>query len=211
MKDYSAYWIATLIRGIVAILAGTAVLFIPQVAWSVFLIPFTIVTTILCLAAYGILDSAVVLATSFTLPGARFAGWALALQGICGFIIGILLFTLVSVRINLSWFIYLAAMQASGAAATEWIVARRTALHHRTKWCYASCIVAAVSAVALVSGRHLDPHELAWLIYGYLGVFGFALVILASRMLFADRQALREEKLKLQALAASSLLDSRFG
>ena len=202
MKDYSAYWVATLIRGLLAIIAGTAVLFIPEVAWSMFLIPFTIVTSILCLAAYGIIDSAVVVTTSFALPPSRYAGRALAMQGIIGLVIGVLLFTLVTVHIHLSWFIYLAAAQAMGAALSEFMVARKTAHHHDTRWCYASSFIAAISAIALLCGRDLDPRELAWLIYGYLGVFGFTLLILASRMLFAGREARQEKQMKLTAHAA---------
>ena len=94
---------------------------------------------------------------------------------------------LVCDRIDLHWFLYLAAIQAAGAAVTEFIVARGTSLHHEAKWCYASAAIAAVSASALLFGWNLSPRGLAWLIYGYLAIFGFNLFALSARMLFAER------------------------
>ena len=44
--------------------------------------------------------------------------------------------------------------------------------------------------LALLFGKNLSPRELAWLLYGYLGVFGFNLFALSSRMLFAERELL---------------------
>ena len=64
MKTYSEYWTATLVRGIVAIVAGTGVLFLPEMASTILLRPFGVVIAILCLAAYGVVDSAIVLATA---------------------------------------------------------------------------------------------------------------------------------------------------
>jgi hypothetical protein len=88
------------------------------------------------------------------------------------------------------WFLYLAAMQAASAAAAEWVVARGTSAHHGAKWCYASATVAGVSAIALLFGRGLSPRELAWLLYGYLVIFGFNQFALSARMLFAERKLL---------------------
>ena len=115
---------------------------------------------------------------------------ALRMQGICGAAIGILLFALVSDRVELHWYLYLAAAQAATAAITEFIVARGTSAHHDAKWCYASAGVAAISSIALLFGKNLSPRELAWLLYGYLGVFGFNLFALSARMLFTERELL---------------------
>ena len=57
-----------MIRGLLAILAGTGVLFIPEMASTILLLPFAIATSILCLAAYGTIDSAIVFTTSFPIP-----------------------------------------------------------------------------------------------------------------------------------------------
>lgn len=68
MKAYSEYWAATLIRGLLAVVAGTGVLFIPEMASTILLLPFAVVISILCLAAYGMIDSAIILTTSFMIP-----------------------------------------------------------------------------------------------------------------------------------------------
>lgn len=194
MKAYSEYWVATMIRGLLAILAGTGVLFIPEMASTILLLPFAIATSILCLAAYGTIDSAIVFTTSFLIPPQRPGRLALRAQGVCGAIIGVMLFALVFDRVSLPWFLYLASVQAAGTAISEFIVARGTSVHHGAKWCYASAFVAALSAIALLFGANLNPRELAWLIYGYLAVFGFNLFALSTRMLFAERELLHTAK-----------------
>jgi hypothetical protein len=180
-----------MVRGLLAILGGTAVLVIPEMASTILLRPFAIVISILCLAAYGIVDSAIVLTTGFMIPRRRPGRVALKVQGIGGVVIGILLLAIVYTRIDLHWFLYLAAIQAAAMAVTEFIVARGTSIHHGARWCYASSAVAAISSIALLFGGYLGPRELAWLIYGYLGVFGFNLFTLSARMLFAERDLLR--------------------
>ena len=187
MKTYSEYWTATLVRGIVAIVAGTGVLFLPEMASTILLRPFGVVIAILCLAAYGVVDSAIVLATSFMIRHDQPGRVALRIQGLAGATIGILLFALVYNRIDLQWFIYLAALHALSAAMVEFVVAKETSKHHGANWCYAASAIAAVSAFALVVGRNGGPRELTWLLFAYLGVFGFNLFALASRMLFAER------------------------
>ncbi|MDQ2946506.1 MAG: hypothetical protein M3Y27_11275 [Acidobacteriota bacterium] len=191
MESYTHYWAATLFRGFLAIIAGIAVLFIPEMAANILLLPFALAISILCLAAYGIVDSAIVLSTGFMIPHQQPGRIALRAQGICGAVVGILLFVLVYDRIDLHWFLYLAAIQAAGAAVTEFIVARGTSLNHGAKWCYASAAIAAVSAIALLFGWNLSPRELTWLIYGYLAIFGFNLFALSARMLFAERNVTR--------------------
>jgi len=187
MKAYSEYWATTMIRGLLAILAGTGVLFIPEMASTILLLPFAVAISILCLAAYGAIDSALVFTTSFMIPHQQPGRFALRIQGICGAVIGVLLFALVYDHVELHWFLYLASVQAAGVAVTEFIVARGTSAHHGANWCYAAAGVAAISAIALLFGGDLSPRELAWLIYGYLGVFGFNLFGLSARMLFAER------------------------
>ena len=71
---------------------------------------------------------------------------------------------------------------------TEFVVARETSGYHVARWCYVSAAAVDVSAVALLFGRNLGPLEVAWLLYGYLGLFGFNLFALSARMLFAARE-----------------------
>jgi hypothetical protein len=190
MKAYSEYWTATMMRGLLAITASTAVLVIPEMASTILLRPFAIVISIICLAAYGTIDSAIVFTASFMIPRQQPGKLALRIQGLCGAVIGVVLFALVSDRVSLHWFLYLAAIQAAGVAAAEFVVAKGTSARHGAKWCFASAGIAAISAIALLLGRNLDPRELAWLIYGYLGVFGFNLFGLSARMLFAEQESL---------------------
>ena len=188
MRSYTEYWAATMIRGLLAILAGTGILFFPAMAETLLLLPFAILLSILCLATYGTIDSAIVLTTSFMVSHRQPGRLALRVQGICGAVIGVLLFALVYDRFDVHWFLYLASVQAATTAVTEFVVARETAAHHAALWCYVSAVVAGVSAVALLFGRNLSPRELAWLLYGYLGLFGFNLFALSARMLFATRE-----------------------
>ena len=192
LKSYTEYWAATMVRGLLAIVAAMAVLVIPEMAATVLLRPFAVVMSICTLAAYATMDSAVVLVSSFMIPKHKPGAIALRLQGVCGAIIGALLFSLIYKQVNMQWFLYLAALQAASLAVTEFIVAKGTSEHHDARWCYAAATIAALSAVALVCGANLPPRQLAWLIYGYLGVFGFNLFVLSARMLFAERQAVGE-------------------
>jgi len=190
VKTYSEYWTATLVRGVVAIIAGTGIIFLPEMASTILLRPFGVVIAILCLAAYGVVDSAIVLATSFVIRKDQPGRVAMRIQGLAGATIGILLFALVYNRIDLQWFIYLAALHAAAAAAVEFVVARGTSQHHGASWCYAASAIAAVSAIGLLLGRDGGPHELTWLLFAYLCVFGFNLFALSARMLFAERTVL---------------------
>jgi hypothetical protein len=192
VKSYTEYWAATMVRGLLAIVAAMAVLVIPEMASTILLRPFAVVMSICILAAYATMDSAVVLISSFMIPKHRPGAIALRLQGVCGAVIGALLFSLIYRQVNLQWFLYLAALQAASLAVTEFIVAKGTSAQHGARWCYAAAAIAALSAVALVCGANLPPRRLAWLIYGYLGVFGFNLFVLSARMLFAERHAIRE-------------------
>jgi uncharacterized membrane protein HdeD (DUF308 family) len=190
MRAYSEYWATTMMRGFVAIVAGTGVLFIPEMASTILLRPYAVGVSVLCLAAYGVIDSALLFTTSFMIPHEKPGRFALRIQGVCGALIGVLLFALVYDHVELQWFLYLAAIQAAGVAITEFIVAKGTSAHHGARWCYVSAGVAALSAVVLLLGRNLTARELAWLIYGYLGIFGFNLFGLSARMLFAERNLL---------------------
>jgi uncharacterized membrane protein HdeD (DUF308 family) len=204
MREYLEYWAATMFRGLLAMLAGTAVLVIPEMASTFLLLPFAVVVSVLCLAAYGTIDSAIVLVTSFMIPHQQPGRIALRLQGLGGTMIGILLFVLVYARFELHLFLYLAAIQALTTSVAEFIVARGTSAHHGSKWCYVSSAIAAISAICLVLGGSLGPRELAWLIYGYLGVFGFNLFVLAARMLFAERNLLHTSHLGTRLTASTT-------
>ena len=175
MDDYAEYWVATLLRGGVGIFAGLAVLVLPEMVTLVSLVPFAILISMMCLAMYMTVDSTIVLVTSFLLPDHRSERLALRLQGVLGAVCGISLFFLVYDGAQLRWFLYLAALQAACIAISEFIVAKGTSVRHGSSWCYASALIAAIASVALLLGRGLDPHDLVWLLFFYLGIFGFGL------------------------------------
>lgn len=201
MKTYTRYWVASMVRGLLALITGMAILFIPQMISLVFLLPFAVLISMLCLAAYGTIDSALVLATSFMVPQHGAGRIALKVQGIGGGILGILLFALVYDRAQFWWFIYFAAFQAAGAAVAEFVVAQKTSKHHGSRWCYLAGTVATIAAVALLFGQSLSPQGLAWLLFGYLGVFGSSLSALSARMLFAERDVPHDVSSRASALA----------
>lgn len=184
---YSKYWAAMMVRGFIALLAATAILFISGLAATLLLLPFAVVISILCLAAYGVLDSAVVIASSFMVPANRPGRLALRLQGILGVTLGVLMFSISYGRAMLYWFLYLAAAQAAAVAVAEFITARETSRHHESRWCYVSAGLALGSAIALLAARNLPHREMAWVIYGYLGLFGLNLVVLSAKMLFSEK------------------------
>ncbi len=188
MRPYTEYWIAMLIRGSVAVLAATAGLAVSGLAATILLLPLAIVISILCLAAYGVVDSAIVIASSFMIPVNRQGRLVLRLQGVVGVVIGILLFAIANNRVTLHWFLYLAAAQAAAVAVAETIAARETSVHYESKWCYASAAIAGLSAIALLSLGNLEHRSLAHVIYGYLGLFGLNQIALSAEMLFAKHR-----------------------
>lgn len=81
MRAYSEYWAATMIRSLLAVVAGTGVLFIPEIASTILLLPFAVAISILCLAACGTIDSAIILTTSFMIPRQQSGRLALRIRG----------------------------------------------------------------------------------------------------------------------------------
>lgn len=192
MKNDIHFWTATLGRGALALIVGSAVIVIPDMATTLLLLPFALVISILCLATYGVLDSALVFTTSF-MASSRRARVALRLQGMVGVICGIVLLAVVYDRIRLHWFLYLIAFQALCVAIAEFVVARHAFPRGTSAWNYAAAtvalvFVAAYTLVGIFFRETLLPREIAWLIYGYLVAFGLAECLTASRMLYADQK-----------------------
>jgi len=188
MNTYTRYWVVSMARGVVALLTGLAILVLPQMVSLVFLLPFAILLSMLCLAAYGAIDSLLLFISSFMVPHHPTGSFTLRVQGVVGAVCGVLLFFFVYDHAQLSWFLYLAAFQAAGIAVTECIVAMDTSVHHGSRWCFASALIAALSAIGLLFGRSMPPQSIAWVLFGYLGMLGFTLSLLSAKMLFAERQ-----------------------
>jgi hypothetical protein len=196
MKDDIHFWVATMIRGALALLAGSAVIVIPDMARTLLLLPFAVALSILCLAAYGVLDSAIIFVTSF-MTASPLARTALRMQGSLGVLVGVLLFAVIYDQVRLHWFLYLIAFQALLTAGAEFLVARHAFTHSTSSWNFAAAAVAFVffcayglAATLFVNG--LTPREIAWLIYGYLLGLGLAQCLTAARMLYADRLQVKQ-------------------
>lgn len=184
MTDYTAYWGATCVRGIIALIAGVVIVFCSALNATLLLLPLGIVISLLALAAYMVVDSAIVLASSFMLPHQHLGRVALRLQGAIGTVIGIGCF--IASQSEVKWFLYLAALQAFCVAVTEYFSARDTAAYHSSNWCYASSIIAGISCMVLLTFHHATGHLLSWLLYSYLWSFGLNLFVLSCHMLFEE-------------------------
>ncbi len=193
MKNDIHFWAATLIRGILALVVGSAAMVIPDMAKTLLLLPFAIVISILCLGCYGVIDSAIVFVSSFMVATSR-ARIALRLQGAMGAMVGVLLLSVAYDMVRLHWFLYLVGFQALCAAIAEFVVARHASTKKASIWSYSASAVAfvcslAYTVAAIAFGENLTPEKIAWLVYGYLVAFGMAQCLTAARMLYVDREA----------------------
>ncbi|HEV2576291.1 MAG TPA: hypothetical protein VGU25_03680 [Acidobacteriaceae bacterium] len=193
MKRDVHFWITVLARGLVALLAGSAILIIPDMAKTILLLPIAIVVAIAGLAGYGVFDSVLIFVSSFMVERQKIRT-ALRLQGLMGVIIGLLLLSVVYNQVRLEWFLSLAALQALMAGVGETVVARHTANRSLSHWNYAAAVIAFVFAVVygfirIRWAEILTPRALSWAVYIYLLAFGIAQCLTAARMLYADREA----------------------
>ena len=60
MRRQIRFWYVTLARGFLALLFGSAIWVVPDMAGSLLLLPLAVALTVLALAAYGVLDSLLV-------------------------------------------------------------------------------------------------------------------------------------------------------
>ena len=114
-----------LTRGLVALLAGSAILIVPDMARTILLLPIAIAVAVAGLAGYGVFDSALIFVSSFMALTSR-VKVALRLQGLIGVTIGLLLLSVVYNQVRLEWFLSLAALQALTAGIGETVVARHS-------------------------------------------------------------------------------------
>lgn len=117
MKNDIHFWLATVVLGALALIMGSAVMVIPDMARTLLLLPFAVAISILCLAAYG--D-----------PRQR-----------CSFYNQLYGVTQNSKNRSLHWFLYLIAFQALCAAITEirCRAARVQAGRNRLELCGCDC------------------------------------------------------------------------
>jgi hypothetical protein len=188
MNRYESFWIVTMFRGVLAILLSSAALVVPDMARTLLLLPFAVALAVLTLACYGIADSVLVFGTSFFMSLRR-SQIALRVQSAFGVAIGSLFLSILFDRIQLHWFLYLIAFQALAAGYSEYVVARHTSRRHGSRWSFAAAGVALVCGMgylgtAVMAPESLSPRQIALFAYAYLGVFGVAQILMATRMIF---------------------------
>jgi uncharacterized membrane protein HdeD (DUF308 family) len=191
MRRDAHFWMVMLIRGLLALIVGSMILVIPDMARTLLLRPLAVAIAVLGLATYGVLDSALILISSF-MAESRTARVVLLAQGTVGVLIGLLLLFVVFEKVRLEWFLLLAALQAAYAGIGELMVARHSGTRAISRWNNAAGTVALVaSAIYLILilgfAVRLNPDHITWLVYGYLVAFGIAQCTTAARMLYADR------------------------
>jgi hypothetical protein len=190
MKKHENFWIATILRGVLAILIGSGILIVPDLARTILFLPFALAFVILSLAVYGVADSILVFVTSFLTELVR-VKTVLRLQSAFGVAIGALFCSILFDEIHLEWFLYLIAMQALATSGAEFMIARHTSREHGSSWCYVAAAIALVCAaaygvLATIAPADLTPREVALLAYAYLAVFGVAQILMATRMLVLE-------------------------
>jgi hypothetical protein len=193
MATYENFWIVSLLRGILALLIGSAILVVPDMARTILLLPFAVAIVVLSLVAYGIADSVLVFITSF-FTSLHAAKTALRLQSVAGVIVGALFFSILFDQIQLQWFLYLIALQAFATACAEFIIARHTARHQGSRSSYIAAVTALLCAVgytiiASLAPAVLTPRQIALLAYAYLAAFGVAQSLMAARMLYLEHHS----------------------
>lgn len=194
MKRDVDFWFTVLARGLVALIAGSAILIVPDMAKTILLLPIAVSVAITGLAAYGIFDSALILVSSVMSETPRVRS-ALIIQGLLGITIGVLLLSVAFHRVQLKWFLSLAAMQALFAGIGEWVVAKHANSRSVSLWNYAACGIALVFSVVYAvlrigAEKVLSPASLSWAVYVYLLAFGISQCMTAARMLYPHRKML---------------------
>lgn len=192
MKKHENFWITTILRGVLALLIGSGILVVPDLARTLLLLPFALAFVILSLAFYGIGDSILVFVSSF-FTSLRPARTALQLQSALGVAIGVLFCSVLFDRIHLEWFLYLIALQAFATAYSELVIARHTSKEHGSRWSYVAAGMALLCSItyavaATLAPSDMSPRRIALMAYAYLAVFGVAQTLMATRMLVIEHR-----------------------
>ena len=193
MRRDAHLWIVMLMRGLLALVVGSMILVIPDMAGTILLLPLALVISLLSLATYGVLDSVLILISSF-MTESRTTRSILVAQGMFGILIGILLLFVVFDQAKFEWFLSFAALQVISAGVGEVIVARHGETRATSDWNYAAATVGIMAGVGYLVLRIkfsgiLSHNQISWFVYAYLVAFGIAQCMTAARMLHADRTA----------------------
>jgi uncharacterized membrane protein HdeD (DUF308 family) len=183
------FWMMTLVRGGWAVLAGCLVMVTTDMDRSFLLVSVGVAVAVAALAVYGIVDSILLLGSSFAYPHL----WpmrAMQVQGTLGIVIGALLISLLFDHAGVELFVPMAILQALSTAAGEFVLLNHNKAQHWAVWDFAGALVATgicvvYSTVRIHAGSSFSPAELATAIYLYLILFGVAQCATSMRMLFS--------------------------
>jgi hypothetical protein len=185
MGNSTKYWASTMFRGVAAMLAGTGVFFLPHLIPSSFRAPVVVSLAMLCLAAFAVIDAAILSRTAWTIAESRRQLLAFRTQSIGAILLGASLFWMVYSQRQLRWFLAAAALQALLAAGSSLAISAHTTAP-KSLSCRLSFLAELACAAALLLGALLIRNGGSWLIDTYLCCFGLNLMLLSITMLSAE-------------------------
>jgi hypothetical protein len=189
MKSFREYWTFSAIRGVLTIVVAAGMVGLPLLATGIFPMPMLLGLTVDVMAAYFLMDCGAMVLLALELPKAAKHRKVLYAQAAASMAVGGLLYAMVGARIDMRWLGVLVALQASVAAASEWIVGMDTHKEYHCLSCYASAIALTVCAASLPALRLLNNEQTALVLAGYVGLFGATQAAVGARMLFKEYRA----------------------
>jgi hypothetical protein len=193
MRNINQYWWLITLRGAVALVASFIIAFLPGMMNAVFLMPLAVIFMILGLTCYGIADSAVLLVAGFKCEPRSPWRRTLWIQAALGISIGLLMLTLALEKVDLHWFIALAAVQAFTAGFGELALARKACEYRADRWfCYAGFVTAIAAGSMLLFLRNSDLRTLMFWLVCYVLFFGVSQMALSIRLWLTRHQHLEE-------------------
>ena len=193
MRKANQYWWLITLRGMVALIAGAFVVFLPGSMNTLLIMPLAVVFMILALSCYGIADSAVLLVAGFQCEPRSLWRRVLWTQAALGIGIGLLLLTLALESVRLHWFIALASIQALAVGIGDLVLARTACEYRADRWsCYFGSVTAIVAAAILLFLHNADLRTLMYWLVCYVFFFGPSQIALSSRLWLTRHQHLAD-------------------
>jgi hypothetical protein len=186
MKDFHTYWSVNAIRGVLTLIAATAIFALPRAAAYAYDIPIILLISVGCYAVFTMLEAGGIFLTAQTLPGKPSVRKALYPQAGLAIVFASLLFLAGYRLLPLTALFWIAATQAAVAALSEYAIARSTHHAYGCLSCYSTVIVCAVAAVTLPFAALLAPESMTLALAAWVGAFGLSEFALGSRMLFVE-------------------------
>jgi hypothetical protein len=189
MKSFHEYWSFVSVRGILALLGASVVVFLPRAIASLFELPVLLGFAIGAFALWAVFDAASSLLLAKLYPAATAGRRALVPQAAATFAIAILIFLTGYRVLPLAGFVWLAAALAAIAAGAEFSMANDSHRTYGCLSCYSTVFALAVAAVALPFCGGLGAADMTLALGAWLSLIGLSEVGLGSRMLFLGYRA----------------------